>query len=117
MNPPVNPAPKHGAERKARRAEAHRENARDKALVLDLKPTPRTPAIPIEQGRLAAITAARLGFRLDSGAFAVGTAIAERATVAGATAWLALGDGWDGWDGNDGRHRNEWVWVERDAGP
>lgn len=30
MNPPVNPAPKHGAERKARRAEAHRENARDK---------------------------------------------------------------------------------------
>ena len=114
MNPPVNPAPKHGAERKARRAEAHRETARDKALVLDLKPTPRTPAMPIEQGRLAAITA--LGLGLDSGAFANAAAIAERATVAGATAWLALGDGWDGWD-NEGRHRNELVWVERDAGP
>ena len=76
-------------------------NARDKALVLDLKPTPRTPAIPIEQGRLAAITA-QLGLGLDSGAFANAAAIAERATVAGATAWLALRDGWDGWDSNDG---------------
>ena len=116
MNPPVNPAPKHGAERKARRAEAHRENARDKALV-SRSLTLLTPPVAIEQGCPAANPAARLGFRLDSGAFAVGAAIAERATVAGATAWLALRDGWDGWDGNEGRHRNEWVWVERDAGP
>lgn len=70
-------------------------NARDKALVLDLKPTRSTPAIPIEQGRLAAIPATRLGVRLDAGTVAMDAGITEGATVASATAGPALRHGMD----------------------
>lgn len=70
-------------------------NARDKALVLDLKPTPRTPPIPIEQGRLSTIPATRLGVRLNAGTVAMDAGIAEWATVASATAGPALGHGMD----------------------
>ena len=69
-------------------------NARDKALVLDLKPTPRTPPIPIEQGWLVAIPATRLGVRLDAVTVAMDAGIAEWAT-ASATAGPALVHGMD----------------------